>query len=184
MTLRKILILSGLLSACAYPHTAMAADAIDCVAADLSFGTMESLGASAITKYTKKQAMPDQASINEFKHILSACATQWQWNDTARDAASDYSLSFLATHFAYNSLQNKKPFSIEPFYTFVGQMNDAEVKATLTTQKLSKQRQKTFTKLVSNALGKSATAADRALFQSFLMAELEKNVWVKRFETL
>ncbi len=184
MKLHKYLTLSGLLLACTYPQSAMAADGIDCVSTDLSQDTMASLGASAITKYTKKQVMPGQTSIDEFKHILSACAKQWSWNDAATTAVSDYSLSYLATHFAYNGLQNTRPFPIEPFYTFVGQLNDAEIQKILTTQKLSNQRQKAFTNLVSTALGKSATKAERALFQSFLMAELEKNLWEKRLKTL
>ena len=184
MKLHKFLTLSGLLLACTYPQSAMAADGIDCVTTDLSQDTMANLGASAITKYTKKQVMPGQTSIDEFKHILSACAKQWSWSDAATTAVSDYSLSYLATHFAYNGLQNTRPFPIEPFYTFVGQLNDAEIQKTLTTQKLSNQRQKAFTNVVSTALGKSATKAEKALFQSFLMAELEKNLWEKRLKTL
>lgn len=180
----KIRILSILFLAALCPQSAVAADAIECVAADLSQDTMADLGAAAITKYTKKQVMPGQTSIDEFKHILSACAADWNWSDAATTAVSDYSLSYLATHFAYNSLQNTRQFPIEPFYTFVGQLNDAEIQKTLTTQKLSNQRQKAFTKLVSIALGKSATKAEKALFQSFLMAELEKNLWEKRLKTL
>jgi hypothetical protein len=72
----------------------------------------------------------------------------------------------------------------EPFYTFVGQLNDAEIQKTLTAQKLSNQRQKAFTNMVATALGKSASKVDKALFQSFLMAELEKNLWEKRLKTL
>ncbi len=180
----KIRIVSIVFLAALCPQTAMAADGIGCVTTDLSQDTMADLGASAITKYTKKQVMPGQTSIDEFKHILSACAKQWSWSNAATTAVSDYSLSYLATHFAYNSLQNTRQFPIDPFYTFVGQLNDAEIQKTLTTQKLSNQRQKAFTNLVSTALGKSATKADKALFQSFLMAELEKNLWEKRLKAM
>jgi hypothetical protein len=182
--MKKVWILAAATLGLINAGAAAAADGIECVAADLTQGTMEGLGAAMATQFAENPIGADQDQVDEFASIVAACAGEWGWSQEAKDSVAEYSLAYLGTRYAYNTLQAKKAFAIEPFYEFVGQLSEAEIKTALTTQVFGDQRQTAFIKVVVDALGDAVTQDDVILFHGFLMAQLKMGDAETRLKTM
>jgi hypothetical protein len=182
--MRKTVAIIIALFAIGHSYAAVAADGIECVAADLTQDTMEQMGAADATQYTENPVIAEPGRVDEFNSILAACAKQWGWSDVATQLVSDYSKGYLGTRYAFNILSSKKAFAIEPFYNFIEQMDDAEVQTALTKQIFAEQRKTAFIALVVGAMGETATQDDVTLFHGFLMAQLKKDNAEKRLKAM